>query len=147
MPIGDGVGPDGYLLRLRDEMRFVIMVLILLLDLYLEQTIDDDLPYAGTVSSLCHLRMPQLREGGDVDGGYEGRYVVQKLAADGGQLQEIAVHQGLEAAATDVVRCIILCIVATFTFTFTLAACAGGIIFVWCRQQKIVERVGPNLCR
>ena len=51
-----------------------------------------------------------------MDGGYEGRYVVQKLSADGGKLQEIAVHQGLEAAA-DVVRCIIICIVATFTFT------------------------------
>ena len=85
MPIGDGIGPDGYLLRFRGMMRFVIMVLFLLLDLYLEQTIDDDLADAGTVSSLCHLRMPQLREGGDMDGEYEGRYVVQELSTDGGQ--------------------------------------------------------------
>lgn len=85
MPIGDRIGPDGYLLRFRGMVRFVIMVLCLLLDLDLEQTIDDDLADAGTVSSLSHLRMPQLREGGDVDGGYEGRYVVQELSADGGK--------------------------------------------------------------
>ena len=57
MPIGDRIGPDGYLLRFRGMMRFVIMVLCLLLDLDLEQTINDDLADAGTVSSLSHLRM------------------------------------------------------------------------------------------
>ena len=57
MPIGDGIGPDGYLPWFRDEMRFDFLLLCRFDGLDLEQTIDDDLPYAGTVSSLCHLRM------------------------------------------------------------------------------------------